>query len=192
MHKDINEANVTKNEYRYCVVIHIMTMILCVILTIYFSFLLFLSPKGVSYETISILFIIAVPIIVAKWSFTEFVSTLRFYGSNIKIVSDSLIIYTDRKCCEIPLNKNVNVMFCMLGWLITWHSEKNRNVLLIRNSLWGLRYLKLEPFFKQKTNFLISSKNKKEILKYFRINRFRPLKYIKWPTETKSCNENIN
>ena len=183
MYNGINELSFKKNEYTYCVAVHVLTIGMCIGLAVRFTPPFFLSLKTGGSENIVNFFVIIILLVVIKLSFTELVSILRFYGSSMKIENDSLIIYTDRKKCEIPLNKDVNVMFCMMGWLIMWRSENSDKALLIRNILLGSRYLKLEPSFKLKTNYIISSKEKKEVLKDFQISRVRPLKYIKWPDE---------
>jgi hypothetical protein len=184
MRKDTNEIKITRNEYLYCCVICAMSIGLSIILAGYFALSVISSFKIESHKNIAVLgeiLIVVISLMVGKWLFTELVSAIRFYGSNLQITDDKLILYTDNKRCEIPLNTDVSVTFCMFGWLIMWHSENKNEVILIRNSLLGVRYLKLAPTFKSKTNYLSSPLKRREILKLFHINRFRPLMYAKWP-----------
>jgi hypothetical protein len=157
---------------------------LSLILVGYFAFSIISSFKTGNAKIIAVLsevLIVIISLMVGKWLFTELVSAIRFYGSNLKITDNKLLLYTDSKRSEIPLNTDVSVTFCMFGWLIMWRSKNKNDVILIRNSLLGTRYLKLVPYFKSKTNYLSSPEKKREMLKSFHVNRFTPLKYVKWP-----------
>lgn len=116
-----------------------------------------------------------------KWALTELVSTIKFYGLNVRVSDDTLVLYTHNKECVIPLNKDVRTMFCMSGWLIIWPSRNKYEIMLIRNSLVETQFSKLELCFKSNTDHATSSEEKKMILDAFKINTFSPLNYIRWP-----------
>lgn len=125
--------------------------------------------------------IILISLWTVKLALVDLVSSVKFYGLNIKVSDESIFLYNDKNNCHIPLNKDVRAMYCMLGWLLIWSVEDRHETILIRNSLLTTRYLKLESHFKSKTNYLSSLKEKRKVLKEFQINVFKPLKYVRWP-----------
>jgi len=179
-----NVIKITKTEYYFCVAIYTISIVIGLFVAGHFMFSLVASFVPENYNILSILgdiLIVAISLAIDKGVLTELIFTMKFYGLNIKVSDEELFLYTDNKKCRIPLNKNVNTMFCMFGWLIIWPSENTHEIILIRNSLLGTRFKKLESYFKSKTNFLSLSKEKRKVLKFFHINTFCPLKYVRWP-----------
>lgn len=185
---------ITKNEYRFSFSVYAILTVLSAILAGNFVVSSFSTFRMEGFNSflalLSDLLIIIICIMVAKWSFTELVSVIRFFGLNLRITDEKLVLYTSNKKCEILLTKDLNVTFSMFGWLLVWRSGNESTAVLIRNSLYGTRYLKLASYFDLKTNLISSSVEKRRMLKRFHINIFNPLKYIKWPAGNENRGQN--
>jgi hypothetical protein len=139
-------------------------------------------------------------------SFSEYlISFLRFYNLRIEILRDKLILRTDTKECEIPMTEETTVVCCMDGWLIVWPSKENQGIILLKRCLLGDNFPELCFYFQENTHYIPSQdiilrrirseldyyqpnadyeaayKEEKKLLKSLKINRWNPLKYIKWP-----------
>jgi hypothetical protein len=146
-----------------------------------------------------------------KYFFECLISFLRFYDLRIEILRDKLILRTDTKECEIPMTEDTKVVYCMDGWLIVWPSKENHGIILLPRFLLLDDFLELCSYFRENTYYIPSQdiipstrfgnplkpysldyyqpnadyeaayKEEKKLLKSLKINRWIPLKYIKWP-----------
>ncbi|MGA1979631.1 MAG: hypothetical protein ABSG99_03575 [Sedimentisphaerales bacterium] len=158
----------------------------------------------IAFAIISLSFLI-------KDFFEDFIALLRFYNLRIEILRDKIILRTDTKECEIPMNKDTNVVCCMNGWLISWPSEKGQCIILFPRLLLGDNFKDLCFYFQEHTNYIPSrslvqrskfgfplglpldyyqpdadydaaEEDEKKLLKSLQINKWNRLKYIKWPS----------
>jgi hypothetical protein len=148
---------------------------------------------------------------VIKYFLEYLISFLRFYDLRIEILRDKLILRTDTKECEIPMTKDTTVVCCMNGWLIVWPSKKGNDIILLPKVLLLDDFLELCFYFQENTHYIpsqsiiqstrfgnplkpysldyyqpnvdyaVAYKEEKKLLKSLKINRWIPLKYIKWP-----------
>ena len=146
-----------------------------------------------------------------KSFFEYLITFLRFYNLRIEILRDKSILRTDTKECEIPMTEDTIVVYCMNGWLISWPSKKSDGIILLPRFLLGDDFLELCFYFQENANYIPSQsiirstrfgipldpyglehyqpnvdyaaayKGEKKLLKSLKINRWIPLKYIKWP-----------
>ena len=150
----------------------------------------FIKESLNSKNTRDILVGIIMPIfffLTAKASFFDVMFFLRFYGVKIKLLDDKMILSTNKRYCEIPA-VGTYVIYCMFGWLIVWHEENSRKMILLRKSCFlGKDLHELRRYFQQNTNYIPRGEEKKKLLKSFNVNVLNPLKYIKWPENTGVC-----
>ena len=122
-------------------------------------------------------------LLIAKWGFTNIVFFVRFYCLRVKPLDDEFILSMNNRECRIPVSRGVNVINCMMGWLIIWPSGDKSNIILLRKDFFlGKTYQELRQYFELNMNYISAKKEKKATLKSFHINVFNPLKYIKWPS----------
>jgi len=151
-----------------------------------FQIIYFLPRRWNVWDILFDFFILLISVMVLKYVFPEIIFILRFYGVKLKQSSSALIFYTNTEEYKIEMTKEVYSMWCMMGYLIIWPSEKGRNIILLRESLIKVgNFSEFESYLKSTTNYLSLAKEKKEILKLFNINILNPLKYIKLPRTTK-------
>jgi hypothetical protein len=155
-------------------------LILCCFLTVHY-----LHSLTIAKDTRTILLGFFMPIfflLLAKSVFADIVFFVRFYDLRIKLLDDKLILNRDNRECQIPANKDVNVIYCMFGWLIIWTSGDKSNMILLRKNFFlGRTCQELRQYFELNMNYISLKEEKKKILKAFHVNVFNPVKYIKWP-----------
>lgn len=107
---------------------------------------------------VEICFLIMCPFFV-KSHFETIISFLRFYNLRIEILRDKLILRTDTKECEIPMNKDTIVvcLACSMdGWLIVWPSKKSDSIILLPRALLGDTFIQLCIYFRENTHYIPS------------------------------------
>lgn len=135
-------------------------------------------------------FMTTIFLLTAKAVFTDIVFFVRFYGLGVSLLDDKLILSMDNRECQIPIGKDVNVMYCMVGWLIIWPSgDKNKMILLRKGFFLEKSRRELRQYFEINMNYISAKEEKKKTLKSFHVNVFNPLKYIKWPISCVNSNE---
>jgi len=183
----MKEIGFNKTYYNIYLLLYSCVFVLECFLVVYFAYFAIRAIVNIySIKNVLIMlsgfFMSIMFLLTAKSIFTDITAFLRFYGLKIRMLNNKLILYTDIKKCEIPLSKDVDVIFCMMGWLIIWRSENGHVVILIRKSLLGRYCPELLSYFQSNTNYVSSKEGKKKLLKLLQINTFNPLRYIKWPS----------
>lgn len=177
--KEINYSTFYCNAYLIFYACHV---ILFAFLTGYFVYGLTIaqSAQGILLGV----FMPPIFLLAAKSGFTELVCFVRFYGLTIKPLDDVLILATDNRECPIPIGENVDVVYCMTGWLIIWPYGDGKDMILLRKSILGKSSRELRDYFREKMNY-VSGQEKNRILKSMKIATYNPVKYLKWPISSR-------
>ncbi len=148
-------------------------------------YLLYLSIKNFSLSEISSKEIIALGfglclafifLMLAKSMFTDLWACIRLCGIHISLHKGGLTIRKGSQELIIDREES-NVLYCMTGWLIIWPS----NMILLRKGFLLWHGKTIIPYFKEKMNYLETTKEKKQLIKSLSINTNNPIRYIKWP-----------
>jgi len=175
--KTMKEFNLDKRFCKIVLCVYCTGLLLNIYLIIYF-----LPKRWKIWDILFEFFILLISIVVVKYILPEIVFILRFYGIKLKVSDNALIFCTGTEEYKIELTKDAYSMWCMMGYLIIWPSKKDPHTILLRESLIKVgNFSEFESYLKSTTNYLSSTKEKKEILKLFSINVLNPLRYIKLP-----------
>lgn len=161
--------------------------ILVLFLAVYFAYWLTMV-NGVLYILLG-LSLIGIFLWTAKSAFTDFLSFVRFNGLRIRPLDDALILNIDSKEYRIPIGEDVDVIYCMMGWLIIWPSEDTYDMILLRKELFPKSFQVLGEYFKAKMNYVSAKDEKKKLLESRKINVLKPWKYIRWPVSHLDSNK---
>jgi hypothetical protein len=177
--KEINYSRFYCNAY---LIFYACLVILFAFLTAYFVYSLTIAKNAPAI--LLGVFMPPIFLLAAKSGFTDVVCFVRFYGLRIKPLDDALILTMDNRECRIPTGKDVDVIYCMTGWLIIWPYGDAQDMILLRKAFLGKSCRELRQYFEQKMNY-VSGQGKKRILKSMKIATYNPLKYLRWPISSR-------
>ena len=131
----MNEIKFSRFYCNFYLIFYGCLVILHAFLTAYFVYSLTIAKNAPAI--LLGLFLIIVFVLAARSEFIDIVCFVRFCNLTVEPLDDKLILGIDDRECQIPIGKNVDVVYCMMGWLIIWPSGHGNDMILLRKRFLG-------------------------------------------------------